>query len=224
MGGVGGTVTVLCYGYWIREIGREGEGAVRTCRIDLGVGYAFTAVFGMAMIVIASRVQPEGKGSALIVALADQLGAQLGPAGRWVFLIGAWGALFSSLLGVWQAVPYIFTDMMAIMNKKPDEAAAAVRTDSPAYRGYLAAIAIVPMFGLKADFGQIQKIYAMVGAWFMPLLALVLLLLNTRGAWIGPKLRNKPLTVLVLLAILAFFAWVGWDEMLETWREIQDAR
>jgi len=46
----------------------------------------------------------------LIVALADRLQGPLGATGRWVFLIGAWGALFSSLLGVWRAVPYLFAD------------------------------------------------------------------------------------------------------------------
>ena len=35
IGGVGGTLTVLCYGYWIREAGRKGPEDLRTCRIDL---------------------------------------------------------------------------------------------------------------------------------------------------------------------------------------------
>ena len=46
MGGVGGTVTVLCYGYWIREEHREGLGELRTCRLDLLTGYLATAIFG----------------------------------------------------------------------------------------------------------------------------------------------------------------------------------
>jgi len=36
VGGVGGTVTILCYGYWIREQGRRGLGDLWTCRLDLG--------------------------------------------------------------------------------------------------------------------------------------------------------------------------------------------
>jgi Mn2+/Fe2+ NRAMP family transporter len=39
MGGVGGTLTVLCYGYWIREEGRQGPEDLWTCRIDLAAGY-----------------------------------------------------------------------------------------------------------------------------------------------------------------------------------------
>ncbi|MGH7213865.1 MAG: Nramp family divalent metal transporter, partial [Tepidisphaeraceae bacterium] len=37
MGGVGGTLTMLCYGYWIREQGRSGPEFLKTCRIDLVV-------------------------------------------------------------------------------------------------------------------------------------------------------------------------------------------
>lgn len=40
MGGVGGTLTMLCYGYWIREQGRVGPEFLRTCRIDLSVSYS----------------------------------------------------------------------------------------------------------------------------------------------------------------------------------------
>ena len=48
MGGVGGTLTMLCYGYWIREQGRSGPEALRTSRIDLAFSYAATALFGVA--------------------------------------------------------------------------------------------------------------------------------------------------------------------------------
>src|SRR5690606_19535268 len=42
LGGVGGTVTLLSYGYWIRESGRSGEDGARLCKIDLAVAYAAT--------------------------------------------------------------------------------------------------------------------------------------------------------------------------------------
>ena len=40
IGGVGGTLTVLCYGYWIRAAGRVGVEALPATRIDLALGYA----------------------------------------------------------------------------------------------------------------------------------------------------------------------------------------
>jgi hypothetical protein len=81
---------------------------------------------------------------------------------------------------------------------------------SPAYRGYLFALAIVPMAGLFWRFQEIQKLYAVIGATFIPLLAIALLVLNGRADWVGERFRNGPATVVVLLATLAFFLWIGW--------------
>ena len=92
MGGVGGTVTVLGYGYWIREEGRVTVGRLGECRLDLAVGYAVTALFGVAMVIIGSTIEVTGRGTGLIVALADRLGSELGPVLRGLFLAGAWAA------------------------------------------------------------------------------------------------------------------------------------
>ena len=215
MGGIGGTLTVLCYGYWIREEGRAGAGFLRTCRIDLAAGYVITALFGVAMVIIGSTIEIEGRGATLLVRLSDQLVEPLGQTGKWLFLVGAAGAVFSSLLGVWQAVPYLFADTLGLLREDNEAAtggaaAAAIDTRSAAYRGYLVALAIVPMAGLFWRFQEIQKLYAVIGATFIPLLALALLLLNGRAEWVGERFRNRPATVVVLLATLAFFLWIGW--------------
>ena len=213
MGGIGGTVTVLCYGYWIREAGRTGKEDLRTCRIDLAVAYAVTALFGIAMVIIGSTIEIDGRGATLLVTLAEQLVESLGPAGRWIFLMGAAGAVFSSLLGVWQAVPYLFADLWGLLREPERESTSGetkVDTRSPAYLGYLAAMALLPMAGLFRGFGEIQKFYAVVGAWFFPALALALLLLNGRSKWVGKPFRNQPLTVAALAGVLLFFAWIAW--------------
>ena len=211
VGGVGGTVTILCYGYWIREEGREGIEQLRTCRLDLAVGYSMTALFGLAMVVIGSTIQVQGGGSTLIIQLAGQLETHLGPIGGWLFLVGAWGAIFSSLLGVWQAVPYLFADLVSLLRAPAATAGRPpIDTASGAYRACLYALATVPALGLWVKFAAMQKAYAITGALFLPLLAVVLLLLNGRSAWIGAAYRNRPATVLVLLLVLAFFAGAGW--------------
>jgi Mn2+/Fe2+ NRAMP family transporter len=211
MGGIGGTLTVLCYGYWIREEGRTGADFLKTCRIDLAAGYVITALFGVAMVIIGSTIEIEGRGATLLVRLSDQLVEPLGQAGKWLFLVGAAGAVFSSLLGVWQAVPYLFADTLGLLREDGKARAdAAIDTRSPAYRGYLFALAIVPMAGLFWSFQEIQKLYAVIGATFIPLLAIALLVLNGRADWVGERFRNRPATVVVLLATLAFFLWIGW--------------
>jgi Mn2+/Fe2+ NRAMP family transporter len=228
IGGVGGTLTVLCYGYWIREEGREDPRFLRTCRIDLGVGYIATAFFGMAMLIIGSQVTAPGGGSTLVINLANQLGDRVGPAGKWIFLIGAWGAVFSSLLGVWQAVPLIFADYWQLQKARKqggDPATINVKasTDSLAYRGYLALLAIVPMLGLLFSFKEIQKFYAIIGAGFIPLLAIVLLIMNGKTAWVGKQYRNRPLTVIVLIITLLLSSAAAWYDVRGKWVKVQPA-
>ena len=213
MGGIGGTVTVLCYGYWIREVDRTGMGDLRTCRIDLAVAYAVTALFGIAMVIIGNTIEIEGRGASLLVTLSQRLMESLGTTGGLIFLLGAMGAVFSSLLGVWQAVPYLFADLWGLLRttqRVSSNGETRVDTRSTAYRGYLAAMALLPMAGLFHGFGEVQKFYAVVGAWFFPFLALALLLLNGRSAWVGSAYRNRPLTIVVLVAVLLFFGWIAW--------------
>jgi hypothetical protein len=63
---------------------------------------------------------------------------------------------------------------------------------------------------LQAGIGiaSVQKAYAILGAFFLPMLALALLVLNGRRLLVGAQ-NNRPWTVVSLLGILAFFAWVA---------------
>jgi len=208
IGGVGGTLTVLCYGYWLREEGRTRGEDLRVCRIDLATGYVMTAIFGLAMVIVGSSISIEGSGARLLVMLSDRLEEVMGPAGKWMFLVGALGAVFSSLLGVWQSVPYLFADCWGLL-KGGGETATRVDTKAPPYRAYLVLIATVPMLGLFWGFRDIQLAYAVTGALLFPVLALALLIFNGRSAWVGAKFTNGPLTVAALVVILAFFSWIA---------------
>ena len=221
MGGVGGTLTMLCYGYWIREKGRSGAGDLALCRIDLATAYLMTALFGLAMVVIGSTIEVEGRGAGLVVSLADALAEPLGDVGRWAFLLGAFGAFFSSLLGVWQAVPYIFADYWRFVRRDPACAAQAplpeVDTCGRPYRAYLWVLAVVPMLGLLFSFREVQKVYAVFGALFMPLLALTLLFLNGRSEWVGPRLRNGPAITALLTGTVALLLFFGFLQARAQW-------
>ncbi|NMO18330.1 Nramp family divalent metal transporter [Pyxidicoccus fallax] len=218
LGGVGGTVTLLSYGYWIRQKGREGMQWLRTCQADLAVGYSLTAMFGMAMVLIGSTLQLQGSGLKVANLLAQRLGEVLGPAGYWLFLWGFWGAVFSSLLGVWEGVPYLFADFLRIHRKQP--VSQVDLRNTRAWRGYLVALALVPLPMLWAPLQRAQLAYAVVGALFMPLLAVTLLWMNNRRDWIGAQ-RNGWLINAALVATLLLFLWVGSDEALEALRKLR---
>ena len=208
IGGIGGTLTVLCYGYWLREEGRDSPQDLSLCRVDLTTGYVMTAIFGIAMVIIGSNVTIEGSGAQLLITLSDRLAIAMGPMGKWLFLIGTFGAVFSSLLGVWQCVPYLFADSWALLNGRQSDNV-KIDTESRPYRVFLLAIATVPMLGLFFSFRDVQMLYAVIGAWLFPALALILLVFNGRRAWVGEQFSNRPLTVVALLVVLAFFSYLG---------------
>lgn len=216
VGGVGGTVTLLSYGYWIREDGRSGLPGLRISQIDLAVGYTMTAFFGIAMVVIGSRVQIDDESGSLITQLADQLAQALGEPGRWLFLIGFWGAVFSSLLGVWQGVPYLFADFLAMRRGASiDQRSQIDLTRTLGYRIYLLALAIIPLATLQYTIQSIQLAYAVFGALFMPGVAITLLVMNNRSDWVGRPFRNSWLLNILLVVTLLFFVYMGVDQLAE---------
>jgi Mn2+/Fe2+ NRAMP family transporter len=205
MGGVGGSVTLLSYGYWIRERGWSGPAQLSQVRTDLLVAYGLTGLFGIAIMIISAGVSPDVmSGSKMVLAVAEQMGATVGDVGKWCFLIGFWGAVFSSMLGVWQGVPYLFADFVHEWRNTTGEK--VIDSGSVPYRAYLAYLTFPPMVLLW--FGKpvwVVLIYAVAGAAFMPLLAGLLLYMNGFRDWLGP-LRNRRSANLVLLMALALFA------------------
>tara|TARA_B100001250_G_scaffold411914_1_gene441747 strand:+ start:8792 stop:10006 length:1215 start_codon:yes stop_codon:yes gene_type:complete len=210
IGGVGGTLSVLSYGYWLREEDKAELNNLSMCRIDLGIGWAMTAVFGICMVIVGSTVTISGSGAALLINLSETLKDSIGEVGSWIFLIGATGTVFSSLLGVWQSVPYLFANSysLASLNKKKNYNQ-NVDSSSKLYIYFLYAITFIPMIGLFFTYQEIQKIYTITGALFFPFLAFALLVMNGRSDWVGKKSKNKAITNLLLFGTLVFFSFVA---------------
>lgn len=207
MGGVGGSVTLMSYGYWMQEAGWKGAQWLRTMRWDLGVAYGLTALFAMAIVVLAAGIRPEiVGGNNMAVALADQLVPYTGTTGKWLFLAGFWGATFSSLIGVWHGVPYLFANfLLHYRQRTPVLASAESITRTAPYRGYLTAMCFLPM--LLVVLGRpvwIVVLYAVTGAFFMPLLAALLLYLNSVRRWLGAAGNGVAMQVCLWLCLVLF--------------------
>jgi Mn2+/Fe2+ NRAMP family transporter len=215
MGGVGGSVTLLSYGYWIREKGWRGGGRMGDARIDLAVGYALTGIFGVAMLVLSASVlgplQELPPGSRGLVACADAIGEAAGERFgggatiRLVFLIGVWGAMVTSLIGVWQGVPYLFAETLQQWTGRRHE---PVDPHGRLYRGGLILLALPPMILLALGRPVwLVQLYTALSGLFMPLLAGTLLWLNRQSALVG-RLRTGPAATLALWLALLLFAAV----------------
>ena len=148
--------------------------------------------------------------------MAEVLGSLLGPFGVYAYSLGFWAAVFASLLGVWQSVPYLYADFYAIIKRLPAESRHEVtKVTSTPYRLALAFVTLAPLpFAFTGRPLVIIVTYTVVGSLFIPFLAATLLYLNNRVHWSADVPHNHWTTNLLLVAILALFAVVGAQEVL----------
>ncbi|MDM5339890.1 Nramp family divalent metal transporter [Fictibacillus enclensis] len=219
IGGVGGTITMASYGYWLKEKGWNGKGWISIMRLDAKAAYAMTGLFCMAALIIGAKflygTDVELRGDQGLINLAQMLGEEFGTPMRWLFLVAFWSAAFTSLLGVWNGVPYLFADFIKTIRLKKGEVKAIkpVSEKEPMYRLYLAWLTFPPM--LIFFFGkpvELIILYGALGALFMPFLAISLVvLLNSKR--VEAEYRNKWLANAVLIGCILMFAFLGINEL-----------
>jgi len=222
IGGIGGSITLLSYNYWMREEGLTGGEQLGYVRGDVGVAYTFTALFGVSIALIANQAffvtGTTLTDAQAVTGMAEMLGGILGPFGRWAYAVGFWAAVSASLLGVWQSVPYMYADIYGILKKLPPaERERVTRVTSTPYRVALLFVTLVPIpFAFTGRPIGIIIVYTVVGSLFVPFLAATLLYLNNRVRWSGAVPHNGWASNVLLWVILALFAAIGVREMLDT--------
>ncbi|KQQ42666.1 Nramp family divalent metal transporter [Nocardioides sp. Leaf307] len=224
-GGVGGTITLAAYGYWLREKGWDTPRFMKVMRIDNGVAYAVTGIFVVSMLIVGAELLYSAgiaidSGDQGLVQLADVLQDRYGEVFGVVFLVGFWASSFSSLIGVWSGVSLMFADFWGNLRDLPS-GHPATRTGGRYFRAYMLWLTFPPMLLLLLDrpVGLILA-YGVLGAFFMPFLAVTLLvLLNRRrdGALehteVPQQWRNGWLSNSLLVLCAVLFAALALNEL-----------
>jgi len=214
IGGVGGTVTLLSYGYWMREAGWAGVERMKAARGDLTLSFTLVFVFCISMIFLSTQINWTGQildeGPRLCLLLADRIGQEIGPIGRGVFLLGFWGAAFSSVLGVYHGVPFLFDDMLHLWRRQP----AGGQRGKP-YRAWAAylALAAISALVIRRPVWPVFA-YTVVGSMFFPFVISTLLWLNNSRHAPGAT-RNSVLVNGVLGAALLLYVYLAYEAVLE---------
>ncbi|MFS4506739.1 Nramp family divalent metal transporter [Clavibacter sp. Sh2141] len=217
-GGVGGTITLAAYGYWLREKGWVAPGWMKVMRIDNSVAYVMSGVFVLSMLVVGAELLysadialADGEGG--LVQLADVLGERYGAFMTWFFLLGFFATSFSSILGVWNGVSLMFADFLGTV-RGLDVHDPRRRLGGSYYRAFIVWLTIPPIGLLFLDqpIGLIIA-YGVLGALFMPFLAITLLVLlntdRTPRAW-----RNRPLSNTVMGISALLFVVLGVQQLV----------
>jgi Mn2+/Fe2+ NRAMP family transporter len=210
-GGVGGTITLAAYGYWLREKGWYTPKWMRVMRIDNTVAYVLTGVFVVSMMIVGVEViQAAGvaisAGDRGLLDIAPVLNERYGDFIGTAFLVGFWAAAFSSIIGVWNGVSLMFADfwgnITGVGSGHPD-----TRVGGKYFKFYLVWLTFPPMILLFLDRPILLiLLYGVLGALFMPFLAITLLgLLNGNRVpreWANGWGRNVMLGITALLFIV----------------------
>lgn len=219
IGGVGGTITLACYSYWIKDKGWKGGKWIQMMRFDISVAYILTAMFAVSVLIIAAELLfgtgITFDGNEGIVVLAENYGARFGTFFQWMLMLGTFAAVFSSVLGAWHGISHLFTDFVGILATKgkgtdPEK----ISEKSASFRIYLIWMTVPPMLLYLFDEPfLVVLVYGVIGAIFMPILAIGLLyLLNSKQ--VAKSYRNGVINNILLVLIVILFVYLGGREIL----------
>ncbi|WP_307669513.1 Nramp family divalent metal transporter [Streptomyces sp. V2I9] len=219
IGGVGGTITMAAYGYWVNAKGWSDSSWMKVMRLDNRVAYITTGIFVVAMLIVGAELLHASQtaltsGDRGLIDLGTVLEDRFGAGTARLFLVGFFATSFSSLIGVWHGVSLMFADFVerfrapaAETGEKAGPTVADRQQRSMPFRAYLLWLTFPPMTLLWLDepFGLVIA-YGVLGAFFMPFLALTLLwLLNssrTPGEWRNGWVSNGMLALSGLLFVV----------------------
>ncbi|WP_126978976.1 Nramp family divalent metal transporter [Frigidibacter oleivorans] len=221
IGGVGGTITMSAYGYWVNAKGWRTPDFIPLMRLDNRVAYGVTGVFVVAMLIIGAELLYSAQialnsGDRGLLDLDAVLRDRFGPVVSTLFLIGFAATSLSSVLGVWHGVSLLFADFVRHITGGTTDRGELHRTR--AFRFYLFWLTIPPM--ILFVFGRpflLVVIYGALGAFFMPFLAITLIwLLNShrvprewRNGWVSNGLLGLAAALFVVLCLNELWSLVA---------------
>ncbi len=222
-GGVGGTITLAAYGYWLREKGWNKPKWLRVMRFDNATAYILTGIFVFATLIMGAELLYTAgiaisAGDEGLLDVSTVLADRYGQAWSVVFLLGFFAASFSSLLGVWHGVSLMFADFWTNFRRPADELdqdKAPTLKSKPA-RFYLLMVTFPTMALLFFDQPIfLILLYGTLGALFMPFLAITLLFLNNQKRYVPSQYRNRWFQNVFLSITAGVFVAVGVYELYE---------
>jgi Mn2+/Fe2+ NRAMP family transporter len=191
---------------------------MRVMQIDNTIAYTITGLFVVSVLIIGAELLYTANialssGDNALIDLARILGEEYN--GFWgnMFLVGFFAAAVSSVIGVWNGVSLMFADFMGHVRKLPEDHPDRLN-GGKYFKWYVLWLTFPPM--LLLFIGQptgLVLAYGVLGALFMPFLAITLLgLLNTkRVPW---EWRNGWFTNVMLVLCVGLFGYLAVDNLI----------
>lgn len=219
IGAVGGSIANLLYPYFIQQKGWKGPRFRRLQLWDLGIGVGVLVFLNLSVWTIGAEVlHARGETIDSLDDLAKLLTIALGDLGAYIFYIGVFAAVYSSVIGGAMGFGYLFTDSVRVHRARG--AVAAERFDVSGSAFYRAAV-LWCLFSPLAwslpgapDFIVLTIVGNAASVLVLPILCGALWLLTARTAFIGAEWRNGLWENGFLAALFALSIWGAWQSAI----------
>jgi Mn2+/Fe2+ NRAMP family transporter len=193
IGAIGGSVMNLAYPYFLDAKGWRGPQYRRVQQYDFLLAIVVMIVLNLAVWILgAELLYPDGNISSLDD-LPRLLSATLGESGRWLFYLGIFAAIYTSVLGTTAGLAYLASHAWLRWRT----GSGRINTDfkrHPLYRWVVAWCLVTPMVWTipgMPDFVTLTLVANSAQVVLLPMLAGGLWWITARSRYIGVEHRNR---------------------------------
>ncbi|WP_183659343.1 Nramp family divalent metal transporter [Prauserella isguenensis] len=217
IGAVAGSMANFLYPYFVKDKGWTGVGYKKTQRNDILFGICAAIVINLAVWVVgAELLAPNNISVDSLEDISRALSLHLGDFGALVFYIGAFGILYSSVIGFANGFPKVVIDCLHIVRPARRERFGRKFEDDPWFKWVSLFILISPIiWSVPGMPGFVEMAVFVTGlqAVVVPIVAVGLLILVNKRSHLGEHKANVVENV-VLFLTTALAIWVSVEVVL----------
>ena len=193
IGAVGGSIMNLAYPYFLEQKGWRGPQYRRVQLYDFLLAISAMIVLNLAVWILGAQLLYPDKHISQLDDLPSLLSTTLGESGRWLFYIGIFAAIYTSILGTAAGLGYLGSHAWLRWRT----GTGPIRSDyrrHPLYRWIVLCCLVTPMiwtFPGMPDFVTLTLVANSAQVVLLPMLAGGLWWITASSRYIGAEFRNR---------------------------------
>ncbi|AXI08287.1 Mn2+/Fe2+ transporter [Oceanobacillus zhaokaii] len=212
IGAVAGSMTNFLYPYFMKEKGWDNPSFIKLARYDLLFAFFAAAVICLSIWIVGAEIlRPNGIQVNNLSDISQALSIYLGPFGSIVFYLGAFGILYSSVIGFANGYPRLAVDCFQIIKKERREKYGDKLENDPWFRWISLFILVAPIVWTIPGMPGFVVMTIFVNAiqtLLVPAIAIGLLVLSNKKSHLGKYTNNWFENVLLVLTT-ALTVWLS---------------
>ncbi|TSI12227.1 Nramp family divalent metal transporter [Brevibacterium aurantiacum] len=211
IGAVAGSMANFLYPYYVRDKGWKGIAFKKLQRNDILFGISAAIVISLSIWVVGAEIlRPQGIQVSSLDDISQALTTHLGAFGGVIFYLGAFGILYSSVIGFANGFPKVIIDCLHIILPSRREQYGTKFEDDPLFKWFSLFILISPiLWSVPGMPGFVEMAVFVTGlqAIIVPLVAIGLLILANKTSHFGKHKANL-FENIILVATTLLTIWV----------------